>query len=75
MNDSRVVPWSGMLSFWISKSHIKIFSRVVMVMRATFEFVLELQVGNTAVSCVSGSLETRCIREKLQGEKRKMVIK
>lgn len=51
MNDSRVVPWSGMHSFLTSKSHIKIFSRVVMVMRSTFEFVLELQVGNSCLLC------------------------
>ena len=45
-----------------------------MVMRSMSEFVLELQASNMAVSCVSGSLETRCFREKLQREKRKTVI-
>lgn len=64
-----------MRSFCISESHIKIFSGDVMVMRSMFEFDLELEADSRAVSCVSGSSETRCIREKLEREKRKLVIK
>lgn len=63
-----------MHSICISKRQIKIFSRVVMVLRTTFESVLELQAGNVAVSCVSGLLEKRCIRVKLQRKRRRMVI-
>lgn len=46
-----------------------------MVVRATSKFVGVVQAPDTAVSCVSGSSETRCIRGKLQSETRKVAMR